>query len=176
MMIQPPPLPSSSHHSLSRDDDSYRHQRGDREIDPRDRDRDRDGGRGRDRAGGGGVGGGGGGRQGHDDGRAEREREREREKELEMIKQQYLGAKKERRIVKNSEKQKFVFDWSLNEDTSRDLNPLYNNTHEAALLFGRGMRAGIDRREQKKQGILLEQDLIKKVGCEKCGKVWESEC
>lgn len=38
----------------------------------------------------------------------------------------------------------------MQEDTSRDLNPLYNNLHEAALLFGRGMRAGIDRREQKK--------------------------
>ncbi len=83
---------------------------------------------------------------------------------------------------------------SSQEDTSRDLNPLYNNLHgeprtavggmhrgdarrcrrslglagvtvlvsnqthpslsqhaEATLLFGRGMRAGIDRREQKKQ-------------------------
>ena len=139
-LLMPLPLPSSLR-PLAHEDERDR-QRGDQRG-------DRDGR--------------GGGRGGYDDGKAEREREREREKELEMIKQQYLGAKKERRIVKNSEKQKFVFDWNLNEDTSRDLNPLYNKTHEAALLFGRGMRAGIDRKEQKKQGILLEQDLIKKV-------------
>ncbi|MCI64158.1 DEAD-box ATP-dependent RNA helicase 21-like, partial [Trifolium medium] len=51
--------------------------------------------------------------------------EREREKELESIKEQYL-------------------------DTSRDMNYLYQNPHEAQLLFGRGFRAGMDRREQKK--------------------------
>lgn len=35
-------------------------------------------------------------------------------------------------------------------------------TAEAALLFGRGMRAGIDRREQKKQAVHLERDMMRK--------------
>ncbi|KAI8474201.1 MAG: pre-mRNA-splicing ATP-dependent RNA helicase [Monoraphidium minutum] len=81
-----------------------------------------------------------------------------------MIKNQYLGAEKERkRVVKASEKFRFKFDWDAQEDTSRDLNPLYQNLHEATLLFGRGMRAGIDRREQKKHAALYEQAALSKL-------------
>ena len=75
-------------------------------------------------------------------------------------------------VLKPSEKFKFSFDWDMNEDTSRDLNPLYQDRPESALLFGRGTvayslllvencqgvsygaagrRAGIDVREQQQQ-------------------------
>lgn len=38
------------------------------------------------------------------------------------------------------------------------------NTHtEANLLFGRGMLAGIDRREQKKQSAAVEADMMRKL-------------
>lgn len=37
-------------------------------------------------------------------------------------------------------------------------------TAEATLLFGRGMRAGIDRREQKKKAAEFEADMLRKVG------------
>ena len=64
---------------------------------------------------------------------------------------QYLGlAKKKKRVIRPSDKFKFAFDWEAGEDTSRDLNPIYNNPHEAQLLFGRGLKAGIDVRVQKK--------------------------
>eukprot|EP00242_Pyramimonas_sp_CCMP2087_P002236 CAMPEP_0198230128 /NCGR_PEP_ID=MMETSP1445-20131203/114493_1 /TAXON_ID=36898 /ORGANISM="Pyramimonas sp., Strain CCMP2087" /LENGTH=776 /DNA_ID=CAMNT_0043910635 /DNA_START=98 /DNA_END=2431 /DNA_ORIENTATION=+ len=96
--------------------------------------------------------------------RRERQEEREREKELEGIKIQYLGEKKvKKRIIKPSDKFRFNFDWENSEDTSRDVNPLYNNPHEAALLFGRGLRAGIDRKEQKKQSVLHEKELLSKM-------------
>lgn len=56
--------------------------------------------------------------------------EREREKELELIKQQYLGLNKpKKRVIRPSEKFKFNFDWSAEEDTSKDLNPLYATPH-----------------------------------------------
>jgi len=56
--------------------------------------------------------------------------DREREKELAMIKAQYLGAeKKKKKVLKGAEKFKFNFDWEAGDDTSRDLNPLYNSTH-----------------------------------------------
>lgn len=99
--------------------------------------------------------------------------ERERQRELELIKQQYLGAEKQKKkvgrcearlalgplcacipeprgappppaatlrlrppaisapaqILKATERMKFVFDWDAAEDTSRDLNPLYQNLH-----------------------------------------------
>ena len=56
--------------------------------------------------------------------------EREREKELALIKAQYLGAeKKKKKVLKGAEKFKFNFDWEAGDDTSRDLNPLYNQTH-----------------------------------------------
>eukprot|EP00798_Chlamydomonas_sp_ICE-L_P012530 gene12530-15746_t len=80
-----------------------------------------------------------------------------------MIKQQYLGGEKQKKkTMKPSDKFRFNFDWEVTEDTSKDLNPLYNNTHEAALLYGRGMRAGIDRREQKKSMVTLEQQILRK--------------
>lgn len=34
-------------------------------------------------------------------------------------------------------------------------------------MFGRGMRAGIDRREQKKAAASLEADMLRKVGSER---------
>jgi ATP-dependent RNA helicase DDX23/PRP28 len=72
--------------------------------------------------------------RGHERGVRDREHsrkeERERARELELIKQQYLGAeKKKKKIAKATERFKFVFDWDASEDTSRDLNPLYQNSH-----------------------------------------------
>mmetsp|Transcript_27138 Transcript_27138/g.76568 ORF Transcript_27138/g.76568 Transcript_27138/m.76568 type:complete len:683 (+) Transcript_27138:506-2554(+) len=90
--------------------------------------------------------------------------ELDRMKEIESIKQQYLGKEKvKKRVVKPSEKFKFNFDWEHTEDTSKDLNPLYNSLHEAPLLFGRGMRAGADRREQKKAAAEHERELLSKM-------------
>ena len=58
--------------------------------------------------------------------------EREKARELELIKQQYLGAEKQKKkVLKATERMKFVFDWDAGEDTSRDLNPLYQNLHGA---------------------------------------------
>lgn len=52
-----------------------------------------------------------------------------------MIKAQYLGGeKKKKKVLKGAEKFKFNFDWEAGDDTSRDLNPLYNSTHGAPLL------------------------------------------
>ncbi|EFJ18460.1 hypothetical protein SELMODRAFT_165735 [Selaginella moellendorffii] len=79
---------------------------------------------------------------------------------MDAIKEQYLGTKKlKKRVVKPSEKFRFSFDWENTEDTSRDMNPIYQNPHEAQLLFGRGFRAGMDRREQKKLAAKNEKDL-----------------
>lgn len=92
--------------------------------------------------------------------RAEKHAEREREKEMESIKEQYLGGKKpKKRVIKPSEKFRFSFDWENTEDTSRDMNILYQTPHEARLLFGRGFRAGMDRREQKKLAAQNEREL-----------------
>ncbi|KFK44687.1 hypothetical protein AALP_AA1G290500 [Arabis alpina] len=79
-----------------------------------------------------------------------RQRSHDRDEELakkELI-EQYLGTTKPKKriIIKPNEKYRFSFDWEKSEDTSnRD-----TNIHEAQLLFGRGFRAGIDRREQRK--------------------------
>ena len=80
------------------------------------------------------------------------------DKELNGIKVRYLGeGKKKKKVVKMSDKFRFAFDWEAGEDTSKDLNPLYNKKHDAQLLFGRGLRAGIDMREQKKNSTYVEQ-------------------
>jgi ATP-dependent RNA helicase DDX23/PRP28 len=60
-------------------------------------------------------------------------------------------------VLKPSEKFKFSFDWDMGDDTSRDLNPLYQDRPDTALLFGRGRRAGIDLKEQQQQNAFYEQ-------------------
>jgi len=54
---------------------------------------------------------------------------------------------KERKIRKRNDK-KFVFDWNADDDTSRDLNPIYSHRH-SAQLFGRGHFAGIELKDHK---------------------------
>ncbi|KAJ0631395.1 putative RNA helicase [Helianthus annuus] len=92
--------------------------------------------------------------------RIKKQAERERGKALKAIKQQYLGSNKpKKRVTKPGEKFRVLFDWENTEDTSRDTNILYQNPHEAMLMFGRGFRAGIDRREQKKLAAKNEKKL-----------------
>lgn len=38
-------------------------------------------------------------------------------------------SRSKKKVMKASDKFKFNFDWDNKEDTSRDLNPLYNNLH-----------------------------------------------
>ncbi|KAK7252231.1 hypothetical protein RIF29_36042 [Crotalaria pallida] len=140
----PKPSASSDHRrDRDRDRDREREREMRREADRRNREKEREEeGRARERA------------------RMEKLAEREREKELEAIKEQYLGSKKpKKRVIKPSEKFRFSFDWENTEDTSRDMNILYQNPHEAQPLFGRGFRAGMDRREQKKLAAKNEKDL-----------------
>ena len=68
----------------------------------------------------------------------------------------YLGLNKEKKkILKPSEKFRniFNFEWDVSEDTAYDTNPMYNNRTDANLLFGRGLRAGMDVREQKRNAV-----------------------
>ncbi|TPX33759.1 hypothetical protein SmJEL517_g03455 [Synchytrium microbalum] len=82
------------------------------------------------------------------------------EKELVAIREKYMGTldKKRRHIRKMNEK-KFVFDWNAEEDTSKDINPIYIKRHDAQL-FGRGHIAGIDIKEQKKERSGFYNSLI----------------
>ncbi|KAK6797002.1 hypothetical protein RDI58_004703 [Solanum bulbocastanum] len=86
------------------------------------------------------------------------------EKELEAIHEQYLGSKKpKKRVITSSAKLRLSFDWQNSEDTSRDVNPLYQNPHEARPHFGRGFFGGIDRREQKKLAIKNEREMQEEI-------------
>jgi ATP-dependent RNA helicase DDX23/PRP28 len=68
-----------------------------------------------------------------------------REQELQEIKDDYLNKKEpKKRVIKQSDKFKFAFDWSASDDTSTESSL----RHEAPLLFGRGKRAGTDISEQ----------------------------
>lgn len=58
-----------------------------------------------------------------------------------------MGLNREkRRLQKPSEKFKsnFNFEWDESEDTSVDVNPLYQKGFENTLLFGKGRIAGVD--------------------------------
>ncbi|KAG1334732.1 DEAD-box ATP-dependent RNA helicase 21-like [Cocos nucifera] len=140
----PSSAPDTSDRQRDRDRDRDRYRERDRERRARERERERDReeeARSRERS------------------RIEKQAEREREKELEAIKEQYLGSKKpKKRVIRPSEKFRFSFDWENTEDTSLDMNTLYQNPHEARLLFGRGFLAGIDRREQKKLAARHEKE------------------
>mmetsp|Transcript_24118 Transcript_24118/g.68625 ORF Transcript_24118/g.68625 Transcript_24118/m.68625 type:complete len:745 (-) Transcript_24118:8-2242(-) len=93
-------------------------------------------------------------------------RERQAEKELELIKRHYLGMKEaKKKMQKPSEKFRniFNFEWNADDDTMRgDNNPLYTKRVEPQLLFGRGYRAGIDVREQRKNNSFYEELIAKR--------------
>lgn len=164
----PPPPPSLSHHhnrddDRRRDDGKKRDHTNDHEYDRRRRRDSTDGRQHRD-----------------GDNRYNRKsaEEMEKEKDLELIRQNYLGTgasqqggrtqkqQKSRRLDKSKDKAKFLFEWDASEDTSTAAagygtnGSLYGN-RDAALLFGRGYRAGIDRREQKKKGADVEEEILK---------------
>jgi len=91
--------------------------------------------------------------------REEKRKEKEKEKEIlltnqeiQYIKNNKLGIKKDKRkLQKPSDKFKkqYVDDWNPEDDTSVDINPLFNKKYQAKVLFGKGMIAGIDAEEQK---------------------------
>jgi len=84
----------------------------------------------------------------------------EQQKELELIRKQYLGDRdRSRKVAKVSERYKFNFDWDASDDTSKDLNPLYQERLQLRPLFGRGFIAGVDAKEQvKKHRVRLEEN------------------
>ena len=84
--------------------------------------------------------------------------EREREKELALIKAQYLGAeKKKKKVLKGAEKFKFNFDWEAGDDTSRDLNPLYNQTH--------GVLPDLPSQPSCSKYTVAEESTVSQLGC-----------
>ncbi|CAD7928912.1 unnamed protein product [Amoebophrya sp. A120] len=80
--------------------------------------------------------------------------------ELWQLKKNYLGLRDEKRkLQKPSEKFRniFNFEWAADDDTFRgDTNELYTKRPEPQLLFGRGYRAGMDVREQRKTNTFYE--------------------
>ncbi|KAF9586675.1 mRNA splicing protein prp28 [Lunasporangiospora selenospora] len=70
------------------------------------------------------------------------------EKEVESVKKRYMGIEEKERKVRKRNDKKFVFDWNADDDTSRDLNPIYTHRH-SAQLFGRGHFAGIELKDSK---------------------------
>lgn len=44
-------------------------------------------------------------------------------------------------------------DWNPEDDTSNDINPLYQNKYQPKVLFGKGHIAGIDMEEQKGESV-----------------------
>ncbi|KAG0259231.1 mRNA splicing protein prp28 [Actinomortierella ambigua] len=71
-------------------------------------------------------------------------------KEVEMVKRRYMGIDDKVKKVKRRNDKKFVFDWNNDDDTSRDLNPIYNHRH-SAQLYGRGHFAGMEVKGNKGQ-------------------------
>lgn len=73
-------------------------------------------------------------------------------REIEAIKNTKLGIVKQRKkLQKPSEKFRkiYVDDWNPEDDTSIDINPLYQNRYQPKILFGKGTIGGIDPEEQK---------------------------
>lgn len=64
--------------------------------------------------------------------------------------ERFLGTEQKNRKIRKMSDRKFVFDWDENEDTSKDINPLYLERHDAQL-FGRGHFGGFDPKEQRKK-------------------------
>ena len=136
---------SDLHDDRDRDRDRERRRR-EREYEQRERDREKD----RDKDKGGST----------ENGKEEVMSDRDREKELQAIKNRYLGMVRKKKKIRRLNDKKFVFDWDATEDTSQDYNTLYRERHEAQF-FGRGQKAGIDIKVQKKESSFY-QDMMEK--------------
>ena len=56
---------------------------------------------------------------------------KQQEKYLQQLKEDYLGKKKVKKtVIPPSQKFKFSFDWEATEDTSVELNSLYESKHK----------------------------------------------
>lgn len=53
---------------------------------------------------------------------------------------------KKKKIVKASDKFRFNFDWDAKEDTSKDLNPLYNSLHRESSVGCAAVSCLVDNR------------------------------
>ena len=71
-----------------------------------------------------------------------------------------MGLDKKRKKQRKISDRKFMFEWDTAEDTSNDINPLYKNRHNAQF-FGRGLFAGIDIKEQKKNRAHFYDSIVK---------------
>ncbi|KAJ3211325.1 DEAD (Asp-Glu-Ala-Asp) box polypeptide 23 [Dinochytrium kinnereticum] len=71
------------------------------------------------------------------------------DKELQAIRNRFMGGERKKRKIRRMNEKKFVFDWAADEDTSKDINPIYATRQEPRLLGGRGTFAGIDIKVQK---------------------------
>jgi len=80
------------------------------------------------------------------------------QREIDMIKTMKMGVtKKRRKMQKPSEKFKksYVDDWNPEDDTSHDINPLYQNKFQPKILFGKGSIAGIDKDDQNDEAVSI---------------------
>ncbi|EZG82237.1 RNA helicase [Gregarina niphandrodes] len=104
---------------------------------------------------------------------------RSHEQELAQLRNQYLGIAKDRRkLQKPSEKFRnvFQFEWDYKDDTTRgDYNPVYTERYTPQLLFGRGYRAGMDVREQRKQNRFYDSLASRRAELLSRGQVDEDE-
>ncbi|KAJ3106137.1 DEAD (Asp-Glu-Ala-Asp) box polypeptide 23 [Phlyctochytrium planicorne] len=78
------------------------------------------------------------------------------DKELQAIRARFMGGERKKRKIRRMNEKKFVFDWNADEDTSKDINPLYAHRHEARLLGGRGTFAGIDYKVQRAKNTFYD--------------------
>ncbi|KAJ3428359.1 hypothetical protein M0812_25992 [Anaeramoeba flamelloides] len=75
-----------------------------------------------------------------------------KKKEEKELQQQYLVGRKKitrrHRRIKNRERGRIKMDWDPSEDTSEKDNVLFKDSQNISMLFGTGLRAGIDPMEQ----------------------------
>ena len=68
-----------------------------------------------------------------------------------------MGGQSKRRKLKRYNDKKFVFGWEDSDDTSVDINPLYNQRKQITM-FGRGTIGGIDAREVSGSQVQSERE------------------
>ncbi|KNE66223.1 hypothetical protein AMAG_10461 [Allomyces macrogynus ATCC 38327] len=133
-----------------RDRDRYRNDRDrDREYDDRRRDDRRDDRRDRGRLS----------REGEEDG--EIDTAGLTPEEMAQIRERYMGGEWKKRKVRRVNDRRFVFDWDAGEDTSVDVNPLYNQRVEYTALYRKsGKQVVVDNRHwsEKRLSEMKERD------------------
>jgi ATP-dependent RNA helicase DDX23/PRP28 len=89
------------------------------------------------------------------------------------LRKEYLGVRKmEKKVIRGADRLKFVFEWTEDEDTSKEVDPLYDLSHRKTPLFSQRGHLGGTKEIRIGKGLIDERGWRKKELTEMTDRDW----